>query len=122
MSRELTYEKDTLPALSGLAAKLAVIHGSEYIAGLWKDNILLYLFWRLASFRRRWKQQFHQAPTFPWASVKVKSQSSNVKFLASAGGLVRGSADVVIHETRVTPSSSDMFGSVRQVTLSLPLL
>jgi hypothetical protein len=56
MSRELTYEKDTLPALSGLAAKLAVIHGSEYIAGLWKDNILLYLFWRLALFRRRWKQ------------------------------------------------------------------
>ena len=40
MRRKLTYEKDTLPAISGLAAKLTSYHGSEYIAGLWKENIV----------------------------------------------------------------------------------
>ena len=43
--RHLTYESDRLPALSGVAAKISALTQSDYLAGLWKENLPLDLCW-----------------------------------------------------------------------------
>ena len=45
-SKNLTYEKDRLPALSGLARRFCQMEtGTDYRAGLWRDNLALDLLW-----------------------------------------------------------------------------
>ncbi|KAG8530731.1 uncharacterized protein KY384_004088 [Bacidia gigantensis] len=43
--RQLTFESDRLPALSGVAAKIHYLSGSKYLAGMWLENLLLDLCW-----------------------------------------------------------------------------
>ena len=73
--RQLTYESDRLPALSGVAAKISAWTQSDYLAGLWKKNLPLDLCW----------STYHQispapvpqvspseyiAPSWAWPSVR----------------------------------------------------
>ena len=69
---QLTFEKDKLVALSGMAERVAKLWPDDrYIAGLWEKTLLLDLAWRTfigpdivarpSSFR---------APTWSWASIK----------------------------------------------------
>ncbi len=43
--RKLTFTKDKLPAISAIAAQLSKVNGQEYLAGLWKKNLLWDLLW-----------------------------------------------------------------------------
>ncbi|MCJ1451255.1 hypothetical protein MMC28_001591 [Mycoblastus sanguinarius] len=43
--RQLTYESDRLPALSGVAAKIKSLTQSDYVAGLWMKKMPLDLCW-----------------------------------------------------------------------------
>ncbi|KAI1366363.1 heterokaryon incompatibility protein-domain-containing protein, partial [Xylaria arbuscula] len=45
--RKATYLSDSLPALSGLAQIFATVLEDEYVAGLWKHDLLNSLFWKL---------------------------------------------------------------------------
>ena len=45
--RNLTFDTDKLPALSGVAAKIHSSTGSQYYAGLWKHNLEEHLLWFL---------------------------------------------------------------------------
>ncbi|KAK2733820.1 heterokaryon incompatibility protein [Colletotrichum kahawae] len=49
-NRLLTEESDKLPGLAGLAHTLANMIGDEYVAGLWKKDIVSGLLWKT----RRW--------------------------------------------------------------------
>ncbi|KAH0431504.1 heterokaryon incompatibility protein [Colletotrichum camelliae] len=49
-NRLLTEESDKLPGLAGLAHTLANMIGDEYVAGLWKKDIVSGLLWKA----RRW--------------------------------------------------------------------
>jgi len=44
-ARNLTRDQDKLPALSGLANSIAARTGDDYVAGLWKKNVIKDLFW-----------------------------------------------------------------------------
>jgi hypothetical protein len=44
-SRQISDERDRLPALSGLAKLMAEATGDEYLAGLWKKGLLQGLLW-----------------------------------------------------------------------------
>ncbi|KAH7068151.1 heterokaryon incompatibility protein-domain-containing protein [Paraphoma chrysanthemicola] len=46
-TRNLTYQSDKLPALSGIAKRFQDLTGYEYLAGIWKINILPGLLWRV---------------------------------------------------------------------------
>ena len=67
----LTFETDRLPAMSGLASKISKLTGSQYVAGLWKDNLVQDLCWT----RDVWldgtetSPRCYLAPTFSWVSV-----------------------------------------------------
>lgn len=74
--RKLTVGRDKLPAISGIAARLAL--GSKYIAGLWADNIAEDLLWSVRvtegkdpEARNRYALDEYRAPSFSWASLDV---------------------------------------------------
>ncbi|KAH9866514.1 hypothetical protein J1614_008204 [Plenodomus biglobosus] len=52
-SRELTFERDRFPAISGLASLVAEATGDEYIVGLWKNDIVRGLLWAEGGQRER---------------------------------------------------------------------
>ncbi|KAF2670835.1 hypothetical protein BT63DRAFT_411923 [Microthyrium microscopicum] len=68
--KDITHEQDRLPALSGIAQRFQVIRGSQYLAGLWKDNLIHDLCWHVAEYGRR--PQSYLAPSWSWCSVLGK--------------------------------------------------
>lgn len=71
---DLSFDSDKLPALSGLAAKVATARpGSQYLAGLWSDSIEHDLLWRVISLYRRFSKDRRpsewRAQTWSWASL-----------------------------------------------------
>ncbi|KAH7174602.1 heterokaryon incompatibility protein-domain-containing protein [Fusarium flagelliforme] len=68
--RKLTRSEDKLPAISAIAAIVQKKIGSDYIAGLWADNIELDLLWRRpASTAVQSASSCYIAPSFSWASI-----------------------------------------------------
>lgn len=66
----LTYEKDKLVAIAGLASRLAKWTGSVYLAGIWSENLAEDLLWmRRYSHTPLKRLQRPRAPSFSWASV-----------------------------------------------------
>jgi hypothetical protein len=65
-NRKMTKESDELPALSGLAHKVANITGDTYLAEIWKNDIARGLLWK------PWegnKTSQYQAPSWSWCSI-----------------------------------------------------
>lgn len=82
-ARQMTYETDTFPAISGITQKIQQLTGDMYYAGLWKQRFLDGLLWRpaieLGSQARmeghpQAPRRRHEwiAPSWSWASVKGK--------------------------------------------------
>jgi hypothetical protein len=73
--RELTIPSDKLPAISGIASKIKDATGSQYVAGLWKDNLASDLLWSAtpkgSPNRPVYALDTYRAPTFSWASLNV---------------------------------------------------
>ena len=68
-SKSLTYKKDKLPALSGLAKKFQQLKkGAEYMAGLWRDNLALDLLWFVMP-KARNAMPRNSLPSWSWASL-----------------------------------------------------
>jgi hypothetical protein len=79
---ELSQSKDIFPAISGIAKAVRETMGWEYVAGLWKENLISDLVWRvekphLADDCKEWG-----APTFPWASIISKSTERERSFIS----------------------------------------
>ncbi|KAF4962494.1 hypothetical protein FSARC_9417 [Fusarium sarcochroum] len=64
--RKLTKASDKLPAISGLASIFAKQLDDEYVAGLWRSNLIGGLLWQGLRCRRR---QEYRAPSWSWASM-----------------------------------------------------
>ena len=73
--RQLTFELDRLPAISGAAAKFHSFTQSNYVAGLWVNNLPLDLCWMVdyVNAGYGWAPKFslsqYLAPTWAWPSV-----------------------------------------------------
>jgi hypothetical protein len=68
-SKKLTYGKDKLPALAGVARKYQEVMGpgeGEYIAGLWRKGLEEQLLW--SANQEAWRPSF-RAPSWSWANV-----------------------------------------------------
>jgi len=74
--RELTNERDKLPAISGLASKVQQITGDVYMAGLWKRDIAAGLCWGARFHKDVTRPSTYIAPSWSWASTQgdVKHQ------------------------------------------------
>jgi hypothetical protein len=70
---ELTYPKDKLVALSGVAHKFQKAFQDQYVAGLWRKELIRQLCWRVdhrnINKRTQTLEIEYRAPSWSWASV-----------------------------------------------------
>jgi hypothetical protein len=73
---ELTFETDKLVALSGIAERMQRCTGLSYVAGLWEESLLYYMFWQSKPRYSGYVQEnckrplTYRAPSWSWASVE----------------------------------------------------
>ena len=81
----MTFERDMLPALSGLAKKFGNLLGSQYAAGIWEDSILPGLLWHpvVTTEQKKWgtRPREWRAPSWSWASANTAIAFPNLKEL-----------------------------------------
>jgi hypothetical protein len=65
----LTFGKDKLPALAGVARLVYKETGDQYLAGLWRGKILEQLCWTRTKAKPLVKRPPWRAPTWTWASI-----------------------------------------------------
>lgn len=74
--RRLTFSKDKLPALTGLATEMATYNRSIYLAGLWRNTLRKDLSWYVppqntkATIRETVRPSAYRAPSWSWASIE----------------------------------------------------
>ena len=127
--KSLTWGKDNLPALSGLARRFAQrLQGDTYVAGLWLSDILNGLSWR-ASLQmallpdlprhKRAKHRYQHPPEISppsWSWIATDRQVSFAKSYYST----RPSVFLAEREdVTCTPVGYDQFGEVKSGILSL---
>lgn len=69
---ELTFEKDRLPALAGVARRYGEWNRKTYVAGHWKEDIPGALMWSKTPYPRG-RPLRQAAPTWSWASLPRRS-------------------------------------------------
>ena len=106
----LTLSKDKLVAISGVVKRLQPLFKTNYLAGLWRDNLLEQLLWHVVSYNEAKRflveeeRPQYRAPSWSWASIEapiVQPQlSARVDHMA------------IIIEAHVTPLTEDATGEV----------
>ena len=67
--RQLTNSSDKLHALAGLAATVSSVVGSQYLAGLWNDDLKRQLLWFRDFSTPPSTRPRYRAPSWSWASI-----------------------------------------------------
>jgi hypothetical protein len=118
----LTREEDKLVAISGLAKEVYTALGGhdEYLAGLWRRNILSQLLWFIGGGWRTYgvRPERYRAPSWSWASIDGRisipahTNPTNLNFL------------VTLIDAHVDHSTENAFGQVKNgyIRLCGPLL
>ncbi|EPE26537.1 heterokaryon incompatibility protein [Glarea lozoyensis ATCC 20868] len=69
---KLTYSRDKLVALSGLAARLQKHTNSKYLAGMWRKHLAYQLLWNVGGIQwivSKSRPEIYTAPSWSWAST-----------------------------------------------------
>jgi len=69
-SLNLTFGKDKLPALSGLAKEMQKYRAGKYLAGIWESELLTDLLWHVIDTKMSSRCYPWRAPSWSWASVE----------------------------------------------------
>jgi hypothetical protein len=71
--RQLTFASDKLPAIAGAASAMPQARRSTYMAGLWRETLLLDLLWQVmpggAHSALTFPKTEQTAPSWSWASI-----------------------------------------------------
>ncbi|KAK5125024.1 hypothetical protein LTR85_001215 [Meristemomyces frigidus] len=112
--RSLTYDTDMLPAASGIAKAFQAELRSEYIGGIWKDDLVYGLAWR--KMRPGNAIVGSRLPTWTWARV-----TGDTQFSGHVPGLrmLRMSASCVILDVSYDSAGANPFGEVMNARLCL---
>jgi hypothetical protein len=113
--RALTFERDKLPALSGVASRVAARTKSTYCAGLWWEDMPFGLLWRRSTGTRLQKPTEWLAPSWSWASsigpVVYSFTNSHVDY---------SRLEPVIFESAIVEADErDQYGRVRSGRLCI---
>ncbi|KAE9373668.1 HET-domain-containing protein, partial [Stipitochalara longipes BDJ] len=109
-NRELTKETDKLVAISAIAETFGLQSASDYLAGLWRQNLIGDLLWAVDPDNYTGLEVSNSgSPSWSWAAVKGKIQFQPSNYLGSS---LEETAEVlacsVMHESVQAP-----FGAVR---------
>ena len=116
--RDLSFQTDRLPAISGLAMWMQKSTNASYWAGLWSDEFPEALLWWVLDRKKDVKASRciskrilpYQAPTWSWASVTGRVLLS----LCSD----RITPDLENMRVELVPASGNLYGSLRSAQLS----
>ncbi|KAI9699584.1 MAG: hypothetical protein M1820_007083 [Bogoriella megaspora] len=98
--KKLSHATDKLPAISGLASLYSERIEEEYLAGLWRDQLVEGLVWQSLSYRR---VSDYRAPSWSWASGDG---------IPAAGLIVDYDELATILDVNVTLKGENPFGEV----------
>ncbi|CAN9252321.1 unnamed protein product [Alternaria alternata] len=114
--RSVTFDKDRLPAIAGLARIVGEALQDQYLAGLWKGDLLESLLWDstgamlsrgLEVHLQNIRQRNYVAPSWSWAACPVvTSQRSTGKYLQ------RIIKEATIVDAGVDTDSEDPYGRI----------
>lgn len=112
--RGLTKPSDKLPALSGIASKVAKSTGDVYLAGLWKRHLQKQLLWYreqadLVTAATLDLPSEYRAPTFSWASVEGPVLYES--FLPETSQH-QGAVQISVQDAQCTAPGANPFGTV----------
>lgn len=107
---ELTFSKDTLPALQGVARRVHSERRCAYYAGLWEDTLCSDLLWVL-DVPCEIRPHEYRAPSWSWASTQ-----GGVSWPYSYNSLVK---EVNVVSVSTTPAGDDPLGELTAGTLKL---
>lgn len=108
--RKLSFPSDRLPAISGMAERFQQATKSEYIGGLWVDNLVEDLLWSTAPFLENPhvadRLSWYRAPSFSWASVESQTHYELAETYMSLQSSIKVIAALCI------PKGANCFGEV----------
>lgn len=102
----LTFPKDKLPALSGIAKLGYDETGDQYLAGLWRRQIEEQLCWRRVRSSHPMERPPWRAPTWSWASI-----DGEVSWISLQQGILETRYAHVL-DSSTTQYGHDPFGQV----------
>ena len=111
-SCDLTKSEDKLVAISGLVKRLQPLFKTDYLAGLWKDDLLQQLLWHVESYDKAGrslsgeKRPEYRAPSWSWASIDARI------VLHQQSEYLKVSHMATIIEAHVTPVTEDITGQI----------
>ena len=110
-TKDLTFESDKLPALSGLASYFCRRHGQEYFAGLLSGSIAEGLLWRPYSPGSLSRPMEYTAPTWSWTSLKGRIKM--VAPLQSRRGSLRSKRAIEDIKFELLPEGINPYGRLK---------
>lgn len=96
--RQLTYERDKLPAFSGLAGVVQALTKDRYLAGLWESNLIDGLLWKVDPSGSAKYPRKYRAPSWSWASIDGEISMNFERCLIG----VRKTAGISIDRDKIT--------------------
>ena len=108
---QLSRESDRLPAISGVAMRFGGRNGSQYLAGLWRDNFIADLIWTVPEDKRGFSGLVDQpCPSWSWASIQRGVWYSEPYIMKPHAKLLRDHCEV---------SGLNRFGTVKSGSCTL---
>lgn len=112
--RALTKDEDKLPALSGIAHQYQKVTSDQYLAGLWRKDLLRQLCWGKAhAVGPCIRPSRYRAPTWSWASINGRATFSDLGKGSSSKFVVE------VQHVSVDPIGLDPLGGVKSGSLKL---
>lgn len=106
-----TFERDRLPAISGVARRMYKCPKDTYLAGVWRSQLPASLRWVTFRYHEQRGRPIHpRAPTWSWASTL-----SGVMYQSYSGCVFH----VEILHADCTPTGDDVFGQVESGVITL---
>jgi len=100
-ARMLTFASDKLHAVSGIAALVPQAARSDYLAGLWRESLLLDLLWHVMPTSNRSTtvmtyppKDEQRAPSWSWASINHGVVWNNLKAFAPLATIIDATCDL----------------------------
>lgn len=111
---KLTFPKDKLVAMAGIARAAREENGDQYLAGLWRQRIERELLWQLDRDVPRYQSKSDVAPSWSWASIENGEVDLNRSWYSADDRLVAH-----VQEARVALTTVDPCGPVSGGTLTI---
>lgn len=110
---DLTFPEDKLVAMSGVAKRMQRTRDDQYVAGMWRSNLVTNLCW-LADIRGQKRKQNAKYIAPSWSFLSVSSP------IRGTGTLHLGSPSLIdILDTQVILAGPDPFGALLEAKLIL---